>query len=150
MKKKRIDAIWVKLSLVFIFVTCLFQNRGQADTVRSVEIKYFALNPSEYVGKTVELSGQIRSFGPGESWFLFEDATGKVLVTATRLSEPLQCGLGSYARIQGKLTFLGDEFGLYFSMNRLISCDLRNSWLQASFGRLLQDISLFLSNNSKD
>lgn len=86
------------------------------------DIKFFALDPSQYVGKTVALRGTVRTSGPALSWFILEDDTGKVLVTTVDSGVSLICGPGSSVELDGTLTFLGQEHGFYFAMRRLRSC----------------------------
>ena len=136
----RLNAQVLGAWIISLACVAFLSDRAWALESQKVEIKYFALNPADYVGKEVELVGQIRASGPADSWFLLEDSTGKVLVTTTRLSEPLFCTIGSYARIRGKLTFLGDEFGLYFALSRLMACDPNAASLQVFFGRILQNL----------
>jgi hypothetical protein len=86
------------------------------------DIKFFALDPGQYVGKSVALRGTVRTSGPALSWFILEDDTGKVLVTTVDTGVSLLCVPGALVELDGKLTFLGDDYGLYFAMNRMRSC----------------------------
>lgn len=86
------------------------------------DIKFFALDPSQYVGKSVSLRGTVRTSGPALSWFILEDDTGKVLVTTVDSGVTLLCRPGSSVEVDGTLTFLGEEYGLYFAMSHLRAC----------------------------
>jgi hypothetical protein len=102
------------------------------------DIKSIALNPSEYFGKKVTLCGQVRAVSAGEAWFVLEDASGKLLIASHQIGLPLYCGSGSTAAIEGQLSDLGAEYGLYFSMTALELCNDQSHPVAATVASLLR------------
>ncbi len=118
---------------------------GEVAATNTVEVKHFALDPAQYVGKKVELFGTVRTIGPAHSWFLLEDHSGKVLVTTAQSGSLLLCDPGSTARVSGELTYLGDEFGLYFAMSELLSCSPTAESIDGRFALWLHRLSHFFN-----
>jgi hypothetical protein len=88
----------------------------------SVEIKTLSLNPGAYLQGELEVGGHVRLVGMGESWFVIEDGTGRLLVSAVALGAPLRCPSGSRVHLRGRLLPLSEEHGLYFAAQTLESC----------------------------
>lgn len=86
------------------------------------EIKTLFLNPTAFYERDVHVAGHIRVVGVGESWFVLEDGTGRLLVTTAGVAGPLSCGQGARAALKGRLLSLGDEHGLYFALQEMQGC----------------------------
>lgn len=87
------------------------------------EIKTLFLNPAAFYERDVHVAGHIRVVGVGESWFVLEDGTGRLLVTTAAVASQLPCGQGARAVVSGRLLSLGDEHGLYFALKAMQECN---------------------------
>jgi hypothetical protein len=125
----------VLCSLVVSAVVASMTARGSGEYT---DIKSIALNPSEYLGKSVTLQGQVRAVSAGEAWFVLEDTSGKMLIASHQIGLPLYCGSGSTAAIEGQLSDLGAEYGLYFSMTALEMCNDQSHPVAATVASLLR------------
>lgn len=108
-----------------VVLFCAFlawQRAFSAQATQTAEVKTLFLNPSAFYEREVRLSGQIRVVGAGESWFVLEDGTGRLLVTTVGVASPTHCEQGARVALTGRLLSLGEEYGLYFAMNRLEEC----------------------------
>jgi hypothetical protein len=125
----------VLCSLVVSAVAASMTARGSGEYT---DIKSIALNPSEYLGKRVTLHGQVRAVSAGDAWFVLEDTSGKMLIASHQIGLPLYCGSGSTAAIEGQLSDLGAEYGLYFSMTALEMCNDQSHPVAATVASLLR------------
>lgn len=107
---------WACACLLTWFGACTQEARNP------VKAKVFALNPQEYVGAPVELSGKVTAVGPAQSYFVVEDETGKVLVTTERLGDRVRCGKDATARLTGRLSQAKASKSFYLSMEALHEC----------------------------
>lgn len=87
-----------------------------------VETKVFVLNPKEYFDKTVQLKGKLAAMGPAGSFIVFEDASGKVLLTTEKLGTPIACKEGSSLAVLGTLKRFGQT--AFMTMDSLQKCGL--------------------------
>jgi len=70
----RLSALIVGVWCSSLFVSCVPQSRAPT------KIKVLSLNPDEYVGSRVHLSGRVQGVGPADSYLLVEDDTGRIMV----------------------------------------------------------------------
>ena len=112
----KIIALIIGLLLSGLLVSCVPQNRS------AIKIKVLSLNPDEYVGSKVQVSGKVSGVGPGESYFLVEDDTGRILVGTEQISRKVGCPSQSNIELLGTLRRLKSVPQPYFSMESLISC----------------------------
>ena len=99
------------------FISCTREPRNP------VKAKVFALNPNEYIGSKVELSGRVTQIGPGNAYFTLEDDTGRVLVTSERLESRVSCPPNARIALSGRLARLKTAGGLYFSIDEVLDCN---------------------------
>ena len=101
---------------LFLATACTPKNRN------FVKAKVFALNPGEYIGKRVFLVGKVKKTGPAGSFFVFEDESGRVLVTSERVARPTSCEEGAPVTLSGKLLKTPSSDEAFFSMDSLLEC----------------------------
>jgi hypothetical protein len=104
------------VSFLFLIFACK-QNSPEVITAKS-----FALAPRDYENVEVSVSGKIVALGPGESFFIVEDETGKIMVSTEKISSQLRCEVGHQLKAVGSLKVLPESLGQYFSISRLESC----------------------------
>ena len=108
--------------LVFLLFVCTTAAcTGEARN--PVKTKVFTLNPSEYIGSKVELSGRVTQKGPGDAYFTLEDDSGRVLATTERLESPTHCPANARIAVSGRLARLNSTTGLYFSIDEVLECN---------------------------
>jgi hypothetical protein len=112
------------ISWLFLFyiVACITVLSCKQSSPEIVEAKSFALAPKDYENVEVSVSGKIVAFGAGESFFVVEDNTGRVLVSTEKITTQLKCKIGHQLKAVGSLKVLPDNLGQYFSISRLESC----------------------------
>ena len=84
--------------------------------------KLFALTPHDFVRVPMRLTGSVVGVGPAGSYFILEDDSGKMLVSAHRLQDSFSCPVGSRASLEGRLEKLESEKSYYFAMEKLTEC----------------------------
>ncbi len=113
---RRLGTAGAIVLLAFLASACAPKNRNL------VNAKVFALNPNEFLGQRVFLSGKLAKSGPGGSFFVFADDSGKILVTTERVASPLGCPEGSSVTLSGALTKTEKSGHTYFSLDAPPEC----------------------------
>jgi hypothetical protein len=107
--------------LSFAFVALALHSCKQSSP-ELVKAKSFALAPKDYENVEVSVAGKIVALGPGESFFIIEDETGKIMISTEKITTVLKCEVGHELKAVGTLKVLPDNLGQYFSISRLDSC----------------------------
>ncbi|MEY3901936.1 MAG: hypothetical protein RL189_1242 [Pseudomonadota bacterium] len=112
----RPSAFILGLLLSGLFVSCVPQSKAPT------KIKVLSLNPDEYIGSRVHLSGKVQGIGPAESYLLVEDDTGRIMVGTEQIAHKVGCPGQSKIELVGTLRRLKSVPQPYFSMESLLSC----------------------------
>lgn len=112
----RPSAFILGLLLLGLFVSCVPQSKAPT------KIKVLSLNPDEYIGSRVHLSGKVQGIGPAESYLLVEDDTGRIMVGTEQIAHKVGCPGQSKIELVGTLRRLKSVPQPYFSMESLLSC----------------------------
>ncbi|MEN9810713.1 MAG: hypothetical protein RLZZ488_2280 [Pseudomonadota bacterium] len=112
----RPSAFILGLLLSGLFVSCVPQSKAPT------KIKVLSLNPDEYIGSRVQLSGKVQGVGPAESYLLVEDDTGRIMVGTEQIAHKVGCPGQSKIELVGTLRRLKSVPQPYFSMESLLSC----------------------------
>lgn len=112
----KLTAAVVGLLASGLFVSCVPQSRAP------IKIKVLSLNPDEYIGSAVHISGKITGVGPAESYLLVEDDTGRIMVGTEQIAQKVGCASLSQVELVGTLRRLKSVPQPYFSMENLLNC----------------------------
>lgn len=109
-----------KLSLgVFVTLSLMSCTKPPEEVAKA---KLLAFNPQEYLNTQSTLKGRVVHKSPGDVYIILEDDTGKVLVSAHEMPEPVNCPEGATATVSGSLAQLSTEGRYYFVMDKLLAC----------------------------
>ncbi|MEN9825165.1 MAG: hypothetical protein RI953_910 [Pseudomonadota bacterium] len=112
----RLSAVVVGVCFSSLFASCVPQSRAPT------KIKVLSLNPDEYVGSRVHLSGRVQGVGPADSYLLVEDDTGRIMVGTEQIAQKTGCLPNSKIELIGTLRRLKSVPQPYFSMDSLLEC----------------------------
>jgi hypothetical protein len=110
----------VKLAL-FVLLSVLVPSCVQQPRV-ATKIKVLSLNPDEYLGNRVFLSGKVQSVGPAEAYLVVEDDTGRIMVGTEQIAQKAGCPTQAKIELAGTLRTLKSVSQPYFSMDSLVEC----------------------------
>lgn len=92
-------------------------------TSNHVQVKVFALAPEKFLDQETVLSGKLLSYGPGQAFFKFQDATGEISVTTENIQEKMTCAQGANIKISGRFQKREND-AKRFSLTRVLDCSL--------------------------
>ena len=109
---------------VWLFCVCLSGNLLSCvpQPKSPVKIKVLSLNPDEYIGSKVLLTGKVTGVGPADSYLLVEDDTGRILVGTEQIAAKIGCANQAKVELVGSLRRLKSLPQPYFSMEKMLSC----------------------------
>lgn len=108
--------LWPLLALLVVLSACVPNNRTPT------KIKVLSLNPEEYIGSRVQLSGKVQGVGPAESYLVVEDDTGRIMVGTEQIAQKISCPANAKIELVGTLRRLKSVSQPYFSMDSLLDC----------------------------
>ena len=112
----KLTAVVVGVLVSGLLVSCVPQSRAP------IKIKVLSLNPEEYIGSKVLISGKVAGVGPAESYLLVEDDTGRIMVGTEQIAQKVGCTTFSQVELVGTLRRLKSLPQPYFSMENLLTC----------------------------
>jgi hypothetical protein len=112
----KLTAVVVGVIVSGLLVSCVPQSRAP------IKIKVLSLNPDEYIGSKVHISGKVTGVGPAESYLLVEDDTGRIMVGTEQIAQKVGCASLSQVELVGTLRRLKSLPQPYFSMENLLTC----------------------------
>jgi hypothetical protein len=112
----KLTAVVVGVLVSGQLVSCVPQTKAP------IKIKVLSLNPDEYIGSKVHLTGKVTGVGPAESYLLVEDDTGRIMVGTEQIAAKIGCNTQSQVELVGTLRRLKNISQPYFSMENLLSC----------------------------